>query len=103
MPKGEDGVCVVEHQLALLAGRFRAEVLKALESGELHFNALKRVTGASAHSLTRQMRALEDAGLVTSRRETRWGRNQYRLTDSGRRSLTLLEELAKLPPPKPLA
>lgn len=99
MPKGEDGVCIVERRLAVLGGRFRAEILKALEHGEVHFNALKRLTGASANSLTRQVRALEEAGLVTSRRETRWGRNQYALTDAGRRSLALLDEVAKLQAP----
>ncbi|NMO17596.1 helix-turn-helix transcriptional regulator [Pyxidicoccus fallax] len=99
MPKGEDGVCVVERRLALLAGRFRAEILKALEQGEVHFNALKRLTGASANSLTRQVRALEEEGLVTSRRETRWGRNQYALTEAGRRTLAILDAVAKLPGP----
>lgn len=101
MPKGEDGVCIVERGLAVLAGRFCAEILKALGDGEVHFNALKRLTGASANSLTRQVRALEEAGLVTSRRETRWGRKQYRLTDAGRQSLALLDEVAKLQASRP--
>ncbi|MCP3139375.1 winged helix-turn-helix transcriptional regulator [Pyxidicoccus xibeiensis] len=101
MPKGEDGVCIIERRLAALAGRFRAEILKALEGGEVHFNALKRLTGASANSLTRQVRALEEEGLVTSRRETRWGRNQYGLTDAGRQALALLDAVAKLQEPEP--
>jgi DNA-binding HxlR family transcriptional regulator len=101
MPRGEDGVCIVERKLALLAGRFCAEILKALEPGEVHFNALKRLTGASANSLTRQVRALEEAGLVTSRREARWGRNQYALTGAGRQSLALLDAVATLPLAKP--
>ena len=102
MPKGEDGICIVERRLAVLAGRFRAEILKALEQGEVHFNALKRLTGASANSLTRQVRALEEEeGLITSRRETRWGRNQYTLTNAGRQTLALLDQLAKRQEPEP--
>ena len=57
----------------MLAGRFRAEILKTLEAGEAHFGALRGAIGASAHTLTRQLRVLEAAGLLAHRDTVRWG------------------------------
>lgn len=94
MPKGADGVCVVERRLAGLSGRFRAEVLKRLEGGGAHFAALRRATGASAHTLTRALRALEAAGLVARSRTSRWGPCTYALTEKGHRALGALDVLA---------
>ncbi len=107
MPKGADGVCVVERRLAAIAGRFRAEVLNALGDADahgaprygagLHFAALRRATGASAHSLTRTLRGLEEAGLVSRRRERRWGPCDYALTALGQRTLQLLDQFGADP------
>jgi len=94
MPKGENGVCTVEEKLGLLAGRYRAEILKGLEGGEVHFNELKRITGASPHTLTRTLRALQEGGLLTSYREATWGRNFYRLTEKGHEAVAVLDQLA---------
>jgi DNA-binding HxlR family transcriptional regulator len=94
MPKGADGVCMVERRLNELSGRFRAELLKSLQARDAHFAALGRATGASAHSLTRALRGLEAAGLVSRRRETRWGPCIYALTESGRRTVALLDGFA---------
>ncbi len=94
MPKGADGVCVVERRLAEVSGRFRAELLKGLEAVEAHFAALRRATGASAHTLTRALRALEAAGLVARRRNTRWGPCAYGLTGEGHRTVAALDSLA---------
>ncbi|WP_394849123.1 helix-turn-helix transcriptional regulator [Pendulispora brunnea] len=96
MPKGENGICVVEQRLALLGGRHRAEILKGLVAGDVHFNELKRLTGASANTLTRTLRALQERGLLTSYREGTWGRNFYRLTEKGHEAVALLDQLALL-------
>ncbi|WP_394838558.1 helix-turn-helix transcriptional regulator [Pendulispora rubella] len=96
MPKGEDGVCTVEKQLTLLGGRHRAEILKNLKDGEVHFNELKRLTGASAHTLTRTLRALQERGLLSSHREATWGRKFYRLTEKGHEAVAVLDQLALL-------
>lgn len=93
--EGEDRVCVVERRLAEVSGRFRAEVLKGLEGGEAHFAGLRRrATGASAHTLTRALRALEAAGLVVRRRDARWGPCAHTLTGEGRRTVAALDNLA---------
>jgi hypothetical protein len=68
MPRGEDEVCVIERHLAALSGRSRPEVLKELEGGGGHFAALRRLTWASPHALTRLLRALEAAGRVARSR-----------------------------------
>ncbi|WP_394820811.1 winged helix-turn-helix transcriptional regulator [Pendulispora albinea] len=95
MPKGENGRCTVEEKLTLLGGRFRAEILKALGAGEIHFNELRRVTGASAHTLTRTLRLLEQAGFLTSQREARWGRNLYALTAKGHEAVAIIDQLVQ--------
>jgi DNA-binding HxlR family transcriptional regulator len=94
MPRDGTGVCVVEARLAELSGRFRPEILKRLQAGPAHFAVLRRETGASAHSLTRALRVLEAAGLVSRTRATRWGPATYALTAAGEGTIVLLDRLA---------
>lgn len=88
----------MERRSADLTGRFRAEILKALAGGGAHFAALRRATGVSALTLTRALRALEAAGLLSRGREARRGPCIYALTDEGRRVVALLDLLADTPP-----
>lgn len=58
--------CSVEESMRLLGGRWRLLLVSYLVDGPKRFNQLRRdVPGISQRSLTLDLRALEDAGLVS--------------------------------------
>lgn len=58
--------CSVEESMRLLGGRWRLLLVSYLVDGPRRFNQLRRdVPGISQRSLTLDLRALEDAGLVS--------------------------------------
>lgn len=58
--------CPMEATLDLIGGRWKAVILWHLLGGELRFNALMRqLNGITQRMLVKQLRELEEAGLVT--------------------------------------
>ena len=57
--------CPVEAVLDLIDGKWKGVILYHLQEGALRFNVLrKRLTGITQRMLTKQLRELEQAGLV---------------------------------------
>ena len=79
--------CGVEETIELLGGRYKLLVVRALlfEDGPLRFGELKReIANVSQKTLTRNLRELEDHGLLT---RTVYAevppRVEYQLTEAG--------------------
>lgn len=87
--------CPVEGAMVLLSGRWRALILYYLSQGPMRFNALRRaLSGISQQMLTRELRALEDAGVVT---RTIYAevppRVDYALSEAGERLMPVIDAL----------
>lgn len=81
--------------MVLLSGRWRALILYYLSQGPMRFNALRRANaGISQQMLTRELRALEDAGVIS---RTVYAevppRVEYALTDAGLRLMPVIDAL----------
>lgn len=82
--------------MVLLSGRWRALILYYLNQGPMRFNELKRANqGISQQMLTRELRALEEAGVIgrTVHAEVP-PRVEYWLTPAGRRLMPIIDDLA---------
>ncbi len=90
--------CPVEVTLDLIDGRWKGVMLfHLLDAGCLRFNALhRRLPGITQRLLTKQLRALEEVGLVL---RTVYAevppRVEYRLTEEGESLRPLVEMLSK--------
>ena len=87
--------CPVEGAMVLLSGRWRALILYYLSQGPMRFNTLRReLPGISQQMLTRELRALEDAGVV---RRTIYPevppRVEYALAEAGERLMPVSDAL----------
>ena len=87
--------CPVEGAMVLLSGRWRALILYYLSQGPMRFNALRRaLSGISQQMLTRELRALEDAGVIT---RTIYAevppRVDYALGEAGERLMPVIDAL----------
>lgn len=87
--------CPIEGAMVLLSGRWRALILYYLSQGPMRFNALRRALAAiSQQMLTRELRALEDAGVIT---RTVYAevppRVDYALSKAGQRLMPLIDAL----------
>ena len=87
--------CPVEGAMVLLSGRWRALILYYLSQGPMRFNTLRReLPGISQQMLTRELRALEDAGVV---RRTIYPevppRVEYALSEAGERLMPVIDAL----------
>lgn len=88
--------CPIDGAMVLLSGRWRALILYYLSQGPMRFNELKRANeGISQQMLTRELRALEDAGVIgrTIHAEVP-PRVEYWLTPAGRRLMPIIDDLA---------
>lgn len=89
--------CPIDGAMVLLSGRWRALILYYLNDGPMRFNELKRANqGISQQMLTRELRALEDAGVIgrTIHAEVP-PRVEYWLTSAGRRLMPIIDDLAE--------
>ena len=89
--------CPIEGAMVLLSGRWRALILYYLSNGPMRFNALRRANaGISQQMLTRELRALEQAGVVT---RTVFAevppRVEYALTEAGHRLMPHIDALGE--------
>src|SRR5687768_8300409 len=88
--------CPIDGAMVLLSGRWRALILYYLNKGPMRFNELKRANdGISQQMLTRELRALEAAGVIgrTTHAEVP-PRVEYWLTSAGRRLMPIIDDLA---------
>lgn len=88
--------CPIEGAIILLSGRWRALILYYLAQGPMRFNALRRANaGISQQMLTRELRALEDAGVIT---RTIYAevppRVEYALSEHGERLMPVIGALS---------
>ena len=88
--------CPIDGAMVLLSGRWRALILYYLNERPMRFNELKRANqGISQQMLTRELRALEEAGVIgrTIHAEVP-PRVEYWLTPAGRRLMPIIDDLA---------
>jgi DNA-binding HxlR family transcriptional regulator len=88
--------CPIEGAMVLLSGRWRALILYYLNQGPMRFNELRRANGGiSQQMLTRELRALEQAGVITRTVTPQVPpRVDYALSESGRRLMPIIESLS---------
>ena len=88
--------CPIEGAMILLSGRWRALILYYLAQGPMRFNALKRANaGISQQMLTRELRALEDAGVITRTAHAEVPpRVEYALSAHGERLMPVIDALS---------
>lgn len=88
--------CPIEGAMILLSGRWRALILYYLAQGPMRFNALKRANaGISQQMLTRELRALEDAGVITRTAHAEVPpRVEYALSEHGERLMPVIDALS---------
>jgi DNA-binding HxlR family transcriptional regulator len=82
--------------MILLSGRWRALILYYLNQGPMRFNALRRANaGISQQMLTRELRALEQAGvIVRTVHPAVPPQVEYALSDAGRRLMPIISQLS---------
>ncbi|WP_309091993.1 helix-turn-helix domain-containing protein [Phenylobacterium sp.] len=87
--------CPLEGAMVLLSGRWRALILYYLSQGPMRFNALRRaLSGISQQMLTRELRALEDADVITRTVYPEVPpRVEYALSDAGQRLMPVIDAL----------
>lgn len=85
--------CSVEEAMRLLGGRWRLLAVSYLLDGPRRFNELRRdMPGISQRMLTLDLRALEDAGLISRTvYPTVPVKVEYALTDDGQRLRPVVE------------
>lgn len=88
--------CPIEGAMILLSGRWRALILYYLAQGPMRFNALRRANaGISQQMLTHELRALEEAGVIT---RTAYAevppRVEYALSEAGERLMPVISALS---------
>jgi DNA-binding HxlR family transcriptional regulator len=88
--------CPIEGAMVLLSGRWRALILYYLSQGPMRFNELRRANaGISQQMLTRELRALELAGVITRTVLPQVPpRVDYALSDSGQRLMPIISSLS---------
>lgn len=88
--------CPIEGAMVLLSGRWRALILYYLSQGPMRFNELRRANaGISQQMLTRELRALEQAGVITRTVLPQMPpRVDYALSDSGKRLMPIIASLS---------
>jgi DNA-binding HxlR family transcriptional regulator len=85
--------CTVEEAMRLLGGRWRLLIVFFLVDGPKRFNELRRcVPGISQRMLTLDLRALEEAGLISRTVfPTVPVTVEYRLTEDGKRMVPVVK------------
>ena len=87
--------CPVELTLDLIDGKWKGVILFHLQEGTLRFGELRRrLPGVTQRMLTKQLRALEDNGLVTRKVYAQVPpRVEYTLSETGLRLRPVMDAL----------
>lgn len=86
--------CPIAAALELVGERWALLVVREIALGATRFSDIVRGTGAPRDRIAARLRALEQAGVVArSRYQDAPARHEYRLTDSGRALLPVLDAL----------
>jgi len=96
--RADDVPCSVEFMVRLIGGKWKMLVLRALLfHTTLRYNELlARIGGISPKELTRNLRELEDGGLVVRSGSSEEQRVQYRLTAIGSELMPAFRSLAPI-------
>lgn len=89
------GICPYVTTQKLLSGKWRIIILHFLSEGTCRFNELyKKMPGVTQAALTKQLRSLEEAGLVTRRVYPEVPpKVEYNLSDLGMEFIKVLQAL----------
>lgn len=89
--------CPVTYTLSVIGGRWKAAIIWRLTDGPVRFGALRDLIGkVSDRMLAKQLRELQDAGLVNRRAYSEVPpRVEYELTQRGRSLEPVLDEILK--------
>ena len=87
--------CAIEQGMRIIGGKWKGSILWHLQDGPVRFNDLARqLGGASKKMVTQRLKEMEEIGLVKRRvLSTRPIAVAYEITEFGRSSLTVLEQL----------
>ena len=87
--------CPIERGMRIIGGKWKGSILWHLQDGPVRFNDLARqLGGASKKMVTQRLKEMEELGLVQRAvLSTRPIAVTYEITDFGRSSLTVLEQL----------
>ena len=87
--------CPIERGMRIIGGKWKGSILWHLKDGPVRFNDLTRMLGgASKKMVDQRLKEMEKQGLVTRRvLSTRPVAVAYQITDFGRSSLDILEQL----------
>ncbi|RUM33649.1 MAG: hypothetical protein DSY33_04015 [Archaeoglobus sp.] len=78
----------------IICRKYFMEILLLLDESPMSFNELARVLKAYPDTLTRRLKEMKNAGLITdSRRE---GKLRYELTEKGRKAAKLVKDLRRI-------
>lgn len=86
--------CPIAAALELVGERWALLVVREIALGSTHFSDIVRGTGAPRDRIAARLKALESAGVVTRKPyQDTPPRHEYRLTDSGRALIPVLDAL----------
>ena len=87
--------CAIERGMRIIGGKWKGSILWHLQDGPVRFNDLARqLGGASKKMVTQRLKEMEEIGLVERKvLSTRPIAVAYQITEFGRSSLTVLEQL----------
>lgn len=87
--------CPIERGMRIIGGKWKGSILWHLQEGPVRFNDLSRqLGGASKKMVNQRLKEMEEIGLVKRKViSTRPIAVAYEITDFGRSSLTVLEQL----------
>jgi|GEM_PF-1718860 DNA-binding HxlR family transcriptional regulator len=71
-----------------------AEILLLLNKAPMSFNELLKTLNAYPDTLTRRLKEMGSAGLISS--TTKEGKLKYELTDNGKKAVKLLKDLQRI-------
>lgn len=78
----------------IICRKYFMEILLLLDESPMSFNELARVLKAYPDTLTRRLKEMKNAGLITdSRREEKL---RYELTEKGRKAAKLVKDLRRI-------
>mgnify|MGYP003627153073 CR=1 FL=1 len=90
-----DSPCPIERGMRIIGGKWKGSILWHLRDGPVRFNDLARqLVGASKRMVSQRLKEMESSGLISRDViSTRPLAVEYQITEFGRSTLVVLEEL----------